>query len=118
MIHKDDGVRSGQGQAKSTDGGSQEEDVDAGIGVEILDDIVPLERFDASVQPHPGDCRHMLGEELVLDDVKHLSGLTEDQDSMLAFATEKIRFASVLLDTADTAIKQNLPMKSELHKVA
>ena len=108
MIDKDDRVRSGQGQPQSSHAGRQEQNVDARIPNERLNDIVSLHRVGPAVQAHKGYTWHVGNEQLVLDDIEHLSGLTEDQDSVLRRRSEQFNFARIRLDLADPAISQEL----------
>jgi len=108
MIDKDDRVRSGQGQPQSSHAGRQEQNVDAWIPIEGLDNIVSLHRFGPAVETHERHAWHVRHEQLVLDDIEHLSSLAEDQDSMLRSGTKQFNFTRIRLDFPNPTVPQKL----------
>lgn len=112
VIHKDDRIRSRQGQSQSSHARREQQDIDARIRVEGLDNIVTFHRLRPTVQPHERYAGHVRDEEVILDDVQHLPGLAKDQDSVLRCRAQKLGFARLGLDLADTAISQQLSAKS------
>lgn len=83
MLNEYDGIRSRQGQSQATDVGCEKQAVDTGVGVERLDNGMALLRIRTSIQAHVRDRRHVLLEQVGLDDVDHLLHLTEDEDAVL-----------------------------------
>ena len=83
MIHKNDGIRSGQVQTQTSDRGREKQDVDSGIGVEGLHDGVTFPWIGRSVHSHVSHTWHDTAKEVALDQVEHRPKLAEDEDTML-----------------------------------
>lgn len=87
VFDENDRVRSRQRQAQSTNMGRQKQTINAWVRVEGLHDSMSLLRVGTSVQAHVRDRRHVVFEEVGLDDVDHLLHLTEDEHAMLREST-------------------------------
>lgn len=61
----------------------QQQAINTRIGIERLDDRVSLHRVRRTVEAHVRHTRHMLLEEVVLDDIDHLSYLAENEHAVL-----------------------------------
>lgn len=83
VLDEDDRVRPGERETQPTDVCCQQEAVDTWVRVERLNDRVALLGVRPAVEPHVRHRRHMLLEEVRLDNVEHLLHLAEDEHAML-----------------------------------
>ena len=83
MLYEYHSIGTGQRESQSTNVSREQETVDAGVGIERLNDSMTLVRVSASIQSHVCHGREVLLEEICLDDVQHLLHLTKDQHAML-----------------------------------
>lgn len=111
VFDEDDGVGTGQVETKTTDLGGEEEDVDTGVGVEGLDNTVPLGRVGGAVHPHVRERGHVRLEQIRLDDVKHRLELAEDEDPVLRHGRQVVAFARGRTRETDAAVGQDLSVR-------
>ena len=124
VLHEDDRVRAGEREAEPADMRREQEAVDARVRVERLHDRVSLVRVRRAVETHVRHRRHVLLEQVRLDDVQHLLHLAEDQHPVLRerararlLRVDELRFARVARGTrrkADAAVEQQLTASDEL----
>ncbi len=110
VIHEDHRVRSCQIQSQTADTGCEEQDIDARVVVEPLDDSMALSRIGGTVHPHVGHGRHELGEQIPLDQVEHRTQLAENKGAMLGILLD-IPF--VLIGCTDTAVSKKLAVEDQ-----
>lgn len=111
MIHKDDRVRSRQSQAETANARSQEQDVDTGIIVERLHDIMSMHGIGRAVQAHIAHAGHQFDEELGLNNVQHVFRLRKYEDAVIGCgAGISGGVQGIARSTADTAIQKKLSL--------
>lgn len=71
--------------------GSEQQAVDARVGVERLDYGMTFARISLTIKPHICYGRHVLFEQVCFDDVEHLLHLTENEDAMLRKRSARVR---------------------------
>lgn len=106
VVHEDYRVRSRQSQPKTANTGGQEQDINTGIVVERLHNIMPTHGLGRSVKAHIAHAGHQLGEKLCLDDVQHILGLRKYENTMIGCGASVV--TSISSSPADTAVQKEL----------
>jgi hypothetical protein len=117
VLDEHDGIGARQIEAEAANVGGQEEAVDRRVGVERLDDGVPVLRGRTAVEAHVRHARHRLPKEVVLDEVEHLPDLAEDEHPVRRRGSV-VQRGRLGRRRADAAVEEDLPVRrrSTCHK--